>query len=181
MLKALETHYGGWRFRSRMEARWAVFMDALKIRWRYEPEGFATEVGPYLPDFFAWGPADARCKNWILEVKPGEPSEEEVWKLMGAVSVADDGNFFPTAATVRGCFLIGDPPGQTIRVVPKECVTYENYVDYNHDLIKDWSKNNYYEGMLDLELIVHLTPLCPNYSIQEAARKARSYRFGEKR
>lgn len=51
-LKPIQTRYKGYRFRSRLEARWAVFFDALGLRWEYEPEGFATDAGPYLPDFF---------------------------------------------------------------------------------------------------------------------------------
>ena len=35
---ALPTKYAGIQFRSRLEARWAVFFDALKIKWEYEPE-----------------------------------------------------------------------------------------------------------------------------------------------
>jgi len=53
MIKAIETRYKGYRFRSRLEARWAVFFDALGIEWEYEPEGF--DLGPsgwYLPDFY---------------------------------------------------------------------------------------------------------------------------------
>jgi hypothetical protein len=38
--KAIETRYRGYRFRSRSEARWAVFFDAAGIAWQYEPEGF---------------------------------------------------------------------------------------------------------------------------------------------
>ena len=40
MIKAIETQYKGYRFRSRLEARWAVFFDALQVRWDYELEGF---------------------------------------------------------------------------------------------------------------------------------------------
>jgi hypothetical protein len=40
-LKPIETHYLGCRFRSRLEARWAVFFEALGIKWWYEPEGFS--------------------------------------------------------------------------------------------------------------------------------------------
>lgn len=40
MIKAIETEYNGYRFRSRTEARWACFFDALGVRWEYEPEGF---------------------------------------------------------------------------------------------------------------------------------------------
>jgi hypothetical protein len=50
-VKAIETRYAGCRFRSRLEARWAVFFDVLKIEWEYEPQGFHLPSGPYLPDF----------------------------------------------------------------------------------------------------------------------------------
>lgn len=32
-IKPIETKYKGYRFRSRLEARWAVFFDALGISW----------------------------------------------------------------------------------------------------------------------------------------------------
>ena len=35
-LKAIETEYKGYRFRSRLEARWAVFFDACGVKWEYE-------------------------------------------------------------------------------------------------------------------------------------------------
>lgn len=50
--RAIETRYKGYRFRSRLEARWAVFFDALGLRWEYEPEGFELPSGRYLPDFY---------------------------------------------------------------------------------------------------------------------------------
>lgn len=51
-IKPIETIYKGYRFRSRLEARWAVFFDALKMPWEYEPEGFHLPSGAnYLPDF----------------------------------------------------------------------------------------------------------------------------------
>jgi hypothetical protein len=52
MIQAIETYYKGYRFRSRLEARWAVFFDALEMEWKYEPEGYVTAVGGYLPDFY---------------------------------------------------------------------------------------------------------------------------------
>lgn len=52
-MKAIETTYNGYRFRSRLEARVAVFMDEAKIKYVYEPEGFVFEDGTtYLPDFY---------------------------------------------------------------------------------------------------------------------------------
>ena len=36
-MKVMETRYKGCRFRSRLEARWAVFFDALGVRWGDDP------------------------------------------------------------------------------------------------------------------------------------------------
>lgn len=71
-LKAIETQYKGYRFRSRLEARWAVVFDALDIKWEYEKEGFDLgSVGCYLPDF--WLP-EHKC--WI-EIKGERPTRAE--------------------------------------------------------------------------------------------------------
>src|SRR5690349_16214156 len=71
-IKAIETQYRGYRFRSRLEARWAVFFDAQGLRWEYEPEGFDLPSGWYLPDFrllgTGWGRYDPG-ELWV-EVKP---------------------------------------------------------------------------------------------------------------
>lgn len=70
-IKAIETEYGGCRFRSRLEARWAVFFTELGWRWTYEPEGFQLDSGWYLPDFLVHvsNPAEGSGDRWI-EVKP---------------------------------------------------------------------------------------------------------------
>ena len=58
-MRPIETEYHGYRFRSRLEARWAVFFDALGVEWRYEPEGYEQDdsTNRYLPDFCVkcWG------------------------------------------------------------------------------------------------------------------------------
>lgn len=61
-IKAIETAYAGCRFRSRLEARWAVFFDTLGIKWQYEVQGYqledrlyvrnTTDPINYLPDFW---------------------------------------------------------------------------------------------------------------------------------
>lgn len=50
----IETQYAGVTFRSRLEARWAVFFDRLGVAWRYEPEGYhLDDIGEkYVPDFY---------------------------------------------------------------------------------------------------------------------------------
>lgn len=64
-IKPIETRYAGYKFRSRLEARWAVFMDELGVPYAYEPEGYDLgDAGWYLPDF--WLP---RQECWV-EVKP---------------------------------------------------------------------------------------------------------------
>jgi hypothetical protein len=70
--KAIETTYNGRLYRSRLEAKWAVMLDALNVRFEYEAEGYETPYGRYLPDFWL---ADAycrakSCKGVLLEVKP---------------------------------------------------------------------------------------------------------------
>ena len=44
MIDAIETLYAGCRFRSRLEARWAVAFNALGIEWMYEPQGYEIDV-----------------------------------------------------------------------------------------------------------------------------------------
>lgn len=64
-----DTVYSGCRFRSRLEARWAVFFDAVGILWVYLPEESTPE---YSPDF--WLPEH----QWHVEVLPleGESCED---------------------------------------------------------------------------------------------------------
>jgi hypothetical protein len=67
MIKAIDTEYHGCRFRSRLEARWAVFFDQLGIEWQYEAEGYQLSDGTrYLPDF--WLPTFSGGMH--VEVKP---------------------------------------------------------------------------------------------------------------
>jgi hypothetical protein len=72
--KAIETFYHGCRFRSRTEARWAVFFDTLGISWEYEKEGYILEGMRYLPDF--WLPE----QDCFVEIKGQEPNGDELVK-----------------------------------------------------------------------------------------------------
>lgn len=52
-IRSIQTEYNGYLFRSRLEARWAVFFDACGADWEYEPEGIVLSDGTkYLPDFY---------------------------------------------------------------------------------------------------------------------------------
>lgn len=51
-MRSIKTEYAGHLFRSRLEARWAVFLDACRANWEYEPEGYVLNNRlHYLPDF----------------------------------------------------------------------------------------------------------------------------------
>lgn len=65
MIKSIDTTYRGYKFRSRLEARWAVFFQTLGFAWEYEKEGFELTNGDrYLPDFYL-----NDLKLWV-EIKP---------------------------------------------------------------------------------------------------------------
>lgn len=98
---AIETRYAGCRFRSRLEARWAVFFDTLGIRWEYEAQGFTVgrrltapwsdgDTFPYLPDF--WLPD----LHLYAEVKGDFADEQEFVRLLDAAA-------FLSSKGVGGC------------------------------------------------------------------------------
>lgn len=105
--QALETHYAGYRFRSRLEARWALFFDTAGIAWEYERQGFKLSDGTcYLPDF--WLPG----VNLWVEVKGAAPTQAERMKAI-LLSVQDR----------HDAVIVVGPPGQhTERWYPEETV-----------------------------------------------------------
>jgi hypothetical protein len=94
-IKAIDTVYAGHRFRSRLEARWAVFFDTLGVRWEYEPQGYEVgcyETRRYLPDFLL---PDSGL--WV-EVKGSDEAMD--WTLMGD-AVDGFGNHLPMSPEYR--------------------------------------------------------------------------------
>lgn len=80
-IKAIETKAFGCRFRSRLEARWAVFFTELGCCWEYEPQGFTLEhSGTYLPDFLVHDFPHYQDTIWV-EVKENNPTQNELNKL----------------------------------------------------------------------------------------------------
>jgi len=76
-IRAIETTYNGYHFRSRLEARWAVFFDALGIEFWYEPEGYEFDGVRYLPDFYL------PQVGMLAEVKPERLTASERRKAEG--------------------------------------------------------------------------------------------------
>lgn len=73
--KAIETNYKGYKFRSRLEARWAVYLEEIGLKWEYEREGYDLDGIWYLPDF--WLPQ----VNMWAEVKPESFKVEELERI----------------------------------------------------------------------------------------------------
>lgn len=71
-MKPIETNWNGYRFRSRTEARWAVFFSLVGLRFEYEKEGYKLPSGWYLPDF--WLPKNEQ----FFEVKGRSATPHEV-------------------------------------------------------------------------------------------------------
>ncbi len=109
-LQAIETTYHGYKCRSRLEARWIVFFEAMKYRFEYEPEGFEFHTSfplhlrevfkgytpkptRYLPDF--WLP---QVEMWA-EVKPCKFNAAELAKVEMLVEMTG----FP-------CLMLVGPP-----------------------------------------------------------------------
>lgn len=102
MIKPIETVYNGYRFRSRLEARWAVFFDQLGIKNEYEKEGFDLgELGWYLPDF--WLPES----GWFIEVKGTTSDEKELKKARYLDDNPPTNEYGEIIAS--GCLIFGWP------------------------------------------------------------------------
>jgi hypothetical protein len=105
-MKAIETVYAGHRFRSRLEARWAVFFDHAGLEWQYEPQGY--EVGAerrrYLPDFYL-----PQTETWV-EVKPTDSMLD--WSLLQACADPERGlpGMADSFRSSRGLLLLGPVP-----------------------------------------------------------------------
>lgn len=100
-IPAIETRAYGCRFRSRLEARWAVFLTEAGFHWEYEPEGVMTSTGGYLCDFRV---SRNDVTIW-LEVKPklaeGDQPDDPRWAELARTSGL-------MLFTVRGMHRTGD-------------------------------------------------------------------------
>lgn len=81
-IKPIETVYNGYRFRSRLEARWAVFFDMAGIKYLYEPEGYQLSDGTrYLPDFYLPELLSRHDEKGIYVEVKGELTPEDLHKV----------------------------------------------------------------------------------------------------
>lgn len=111
-IKPIETPYKGFLFRSRLEARWAVFMDVLGLKWKYENDGYDIEGIKYLPDFFVNHPIGIEGWGFWVEIKPTPLNDKEI-------------EFFDNVARVTGhhTFVVTGQPWHEEHLI----YYFENY------------------------------------------------------
>lgn len=79
-IKPIPTRYDGYSFRSRLEARWAVFFKTLHLPYRYETDGYRVGGVNYLADFYFPDEEEKGLTACYVEIKPNEPTPEEEYK-----------------------------------------------------------------------------------------------------
>jgi hypothetical protein len=115
-LQAIETAYSGCRFRSRLEARWAVFFGVLGVRYHYEPQGFdlGGVLGAYLPDF--WLPPQSGFRGGYVEIKGAVPTDRE-WEKAWWLGLGAGQTVYVFAGGVELPDPAYDPPANCAAVV----------------------------------------------------------------
>lgn len=102
-ISPIETEYGGHRFRSRLEARWAVFFDQVGLDYEYEYEGFEMDGIRYLPDFYI-----PSLDRWF-EIKGKPLRKEELNKCEEFCRRLDNEN-------IKFSILIGSPVSCAVKI-----------------------------------------------------------------
>lgn len=112
MINSIETEYRGYRFRSRLEARWAIFFDVCGVDWEYEQQGykFDDEEGTgkhyYLPDFILHNVTGRVNGDLYIEVK-GQMNDQDAKKIKSFVKAGIDKAGLSTKTPV---LIVGDVP-----------------------------------------------------------------------
>ena len=126
-IKSIPTKYSGHTFRSRLEAKVAVFFDVLNLSWEYEPEGYDLPInGWYLPDFLLKKNKKLKHDIWV-ECKGKEPTIEEDNKLNElACATGILGGFFISSETFTRNY-------HTLTKYPEK-IYFNGKSFYDHDL-----------------------------------------------
>lgn len=137
-MKPIQTYYNGYKFRSRLEARWAVFFDACHMKWEYEPEGFKLSDGThYLPDFKITTPYGSTI--WY-EIKPEGTTEDAKFNQFESdlIDAFREGIATGARPLAFAVMLTGDPYSMLI--------DKEYYIDPNNGFItKTFTYSNGFE------------------------------------
>lgn len=142
-VRALPTTYAGHQFRSRTEARWAIFFDALGVPWEYEPEGYDVNGQWYLPDFKLYLGQGQSRRVWF-EVKPDNYAAIEMTEAATPVPYHDD-----------------DRDVYTGDFATWEALSKATGMDFY--LARGFPTPDFYDDAVDNGRIVQVTPWWDNY------------------
>lgn len=148
MMQAIQTrHSDGNYYRSRLEARWAVFFNALGINYEYEKEGYVLEDGTwYLPDF--WMPD---LNLWVeIKGKKDDAFDDELNAKLALFCKAGRSNLLLLAGNIG----------------------WDEYVDDGFTFIKPS-----YEGKLFIGNFKYIAPYYPTTYSMEILRIESLYDF----
>ena len=149
-IEAIPTSFNGITYRSRAEAKWAWFFDKCRIHVQYEPEGFKTEAGWYLPDFQLM----EAPRPTYFEVKPHRPTKRE-YDLMQALAKGAEAHVFVAhGPPSRNCFI--QKVYSTRRFEPW-------YFAYDERFRVAYLTNAPYEDGLDLQIVECAAPKMTRY------------------
>ena len=137
----IQTEYKGYKFRSRLEARWAVFFDAVGCQYEYEPEGYELQDGTkYLPDFYI------PKHDLFVEIKPAMPkTPTREWHEYH--DKAEHKMILLCEETTKNGMMINGSPGEKLnfRLWPSKgfngldsnqwCLVYDGFDAVQHPLI----------------------------------------------
>lgn len=180
-IKAKPTLYNAINFRSRLEARWAVFFDNLGIDYDYEPETFKVPNGDqYTPDFYlphVYGRDEK--KGIFLEIKHGDWSKTDDKKIESVFKGSDQYIFL----------MIGEPL-KNIWPFTDDDYNHYHYNEGSYQLGPYWDDNMkmiYCENcdVLKIEFVESNYRECPkcrksittNIELQLSSLYARGYKF----
>ena len=140
-LKAIETHYNGYRFRSRLEARWAVFFDAYGVDYEYELEGFELGNGlRYLPDFYI------PSLGTYVKIKPSRKFTLNELKKINAFALDGDNNLL---------LVMGTPTNEEMVLINRcSADPLDEYIDENeYGLSEEEIVAEYVGNAVDFSLV----------------------------
>jgi len=169
------TWYNNYYFRSKLEAKWAVFFDLMKIVWEYEPEAFTCEDGSqYTPDFYLPHVfLRDEQRGVYLEIKPLSYEDNQQYIKRISSSLKEK----------QLVLLVGDPVAAILNVNRGEnrneqlCPWWDNYMvlmycNNCHTLKIEFDEGNYYNCPVCKESAGIIPP-----ALSHAAEVARNFRF----
>jgi hypothetical protein len=179
MLKAIETVYKEYRFRSRIEARWAVFFDTLEVEWEYEPLHYDLGLKHHWDDYTFQEQLNEAIENSYYDEDRSETIREVYRKRYEKLMYLPDFYLFELDHWVE---IKGKPPTSEERNKARKLAKETNipitilWGNIPDPKVENWAEcTEVYGG--DMNIIALLVLECGVKSMQSAFTAARQARF----